>query len=98
MAQENLDSVLTRRIILSRAQQRFCRCDSGETRITQSILGHPFQKLDSSYDEWIEPAAREHLSPGSSPISCTIPGKRLVNLSDCMTTVAHSDSWPNFGY
>jgi hypothetical protein len=27
--------------------------DSSEARMTQSILGHLFQKLDPSHDEWM---------------------------------------------
>jgi hypothetical protein len=27
--------------------------DSGESRMTQSVLRRPFQKLDSRHDEWV---------------------------------------------
>ena len=36
--------------------------DSGEARVTQSILWRPFQKVDARYDERIQPAAHS-ISP-----------------------------------
>jgi hypothetical protein len=49
--------------------------ESGETRVSQSIVRRPFQKLDAGDDEWIQSAAFLHFCDGKAlapPPFCAI--------------------------
>src|SRR6201987_2302460 len=38
----------------------FVAAETGEARVTQSILGCPFEELDSNHDERFQPSAQSH--------------------------------------